>query len=608
MRDLHYTYTAPTGRLFFLNASGEIQENANDLIGTGKNINAILTDSELVDCMASLKKHFDDRAAADREAARIAREKREREKPAAPAPVPGNGGAKPHGHGSGKAVAASDNKVVGIISGNKITFEGLTLPEKKKLKTISAERQYSENYYSMTDRGNAQRIYDEYGSTLDYVHELGKFAHFDGVVHIVDESEKRIHEIYKETGERMVDEAFRIEGKDAREAALKWCRQSEFFKVFSSTIAHLQRMTAHSIHEYDVDDYEILCLNGALDLKEIKLTPSSPEQKHLKVVRAKYDPEAKAPRWEQFIEEVTSKDGTPRPELAHYLHKVLGYCLTADTSEKCIFFFYGGTGDNGKSTLITVIEYILGPYAQRISSTSLMKKKFGSNEIRNDLAKLIGSRFVAGSEVSKNNIFDDGIIRDLVGGDSITCRFLRQEFFTYEPKYKLFLYGNNKPRIDADDPAIRNKIKMIPFDFQPATVDKKLKKTLKAEADGIFNWLVEGLRMYRDEGLTDPEEIKEITKEYFDHNDFIARFIAENYEVVGIDEGNVSKISLYEAYTEWAMGEGVKKPLSKNAFGSRMIGKGFKDASVKKDGKTARVWLGLKGGKGESEEQLDVPF
>lgn len=520
-------------------------------------------------------------------------------------------GLKPAGKAAPTKAAPTDGKrIEGTLRGNKIIFNNLEIGSTKNLKTASAERQYKEVHYSFTDSGNAQRLFDRFGDVVDYIHELGKFAIFDGTVHTVDESGKVIHSLYKQIGEEMVKEAYSIEDRELRESALKWCRQSEFYKIYASTLAHLGKMTAHHLNEYDADDHKINCLNGVLNLKTFSLEPHTPEQKHLKVIRANYKPEAQAPRWQKFIEEITSKDGANRPDLAHYLHKVLGYSLLADTSEKCIFFFYGGTGDNGKSTLILIVEYLLGPYAQRISSGSLMKR-FQASDMRNDLAKLIGARFVAGSEVGKNQQFDDGLIRDLVGGDAITCRFLRQEFFTYIPVYKLFLYGNNKPRIDADDPAIRKKIKMIPFDFQPTTADKNLKKTLKAEADGIFAWMVDGLRKYYTEGLEEPEEISGMTKEYFDDNDFISRFLSEYYITVpGDDAAFIPKSELYEKYKTWSEGEGYKKPLSLIALARRIKDKNIKENIQKIDGKPVRVWCGLKeiNDAGRGKDDLYIEF
>src|SRR5260370_40650187 len=88
-----------------------------------------------------------------------------------------------------------------------------------------------------------------------------------------------------------------------------------------------------------------------------------------------YDPNAKAPRWKRFVSEVMGES----TELITYLQRVVGYCMTGDTSEQAFFVFYG-TGANGKSTFLEVIRAVLGNnYAQQMPVGTWLKRKEGGD-------------------------------------------------------------------------------------------------------------------------------------------------------------------------------------------------------------------------------------
>ena len=194
------------------------------------------------------------------------------------------------------------------------------------------------------------------------------------------------------------------------------------------------------------------------------------------------------PLWTKFLDRIT--DGNS--ELQSFLQRYCGYCCTSFTNEHVFAFAYG-TGANGKSTFINTIAKIFGDYA----TVADMSTFITSNNERHptDLAKLVGARLVVAQETQKGRRWDETKIKALTGGDKITARFMRQDFFDFTPTFKLFICGNHKkPRLTSVDEAIRRRLLLVPFTVQIplAERDKELPDKLKPEWPGILRWMIDG--------------------------------------------------------------------------------------------------------------------
>ncbi len=440
--------------------------------------------------------------------------------------------------------------------------------------------------YSRTDRGNAERIIDMFPGKLIFIPETGEFYAWDGKSWNSKNSGKSFLKMYDEMLECLLYEAINERHDKLKEEKFSWKLKSEWFSTMTSVKNHLRGMLSKNIQEMDTDDNLLNCQNGVLNLITLELLPHSPELYMTKIIRANFIPDKPADRWRKFIKDITMDN----PELADYLQRIMGYCLTGRTDEKAMFFCYGDTGNNGKSTLLNAAGYILNDYCMKIMSDSLMVKKNGSN-INNDLARLPGARFVIGSEISTGHRLNDGLLRDFVGnGDAITARFLHKEYFQFIPKFKLFMYGNTKPDIYSTDEAMRKKIEMIPFTYEAKNPDVTLKDVFAGEEmDGVFAWMVKGLEMYHARKLTNkPKCVIDETVGYFDENDFVHNFLSECCET---GEGLfVSKAEFYSSYADWSEETNSFK-LTKTKFGRAIKQKGFQDA--KRDSGKNHVWLGL---------------
>ena len=214
------------------------------------------------------------------------------------------------------------------------------------------------------------------------------------------------------------------------------------------------------------------------------------------------------PLWTKFLERVT--DGNA--ELQGFLQRYMGYCCTGFTTEHVFVFAYG-TGANGKSTFINTIARIFGDYATVADMSTFIASNVEHHPT--DLAKLRGARLVVAQETQKGRRWDETKIKALTGGDKITARFMRQDFFDFVPTFKLFICGNHKPRLASVDEAMRRRLLLVPFTVQipPAERDPRLAEKLKAEWPAILRWCIDGCLEWQRIGLAPPAIVLDATEE-----------------------------------------------------------------------------------------------
>lgn len=255
-------------------------------------------------------------------------------------------------------------------------------------------------------------------------------------------------------------------------------------------------------------------------------------------------PDGDCPMWVEFLELVTGGDAA----LVDYLQRLCGYCLTGSTKEQALFFLYG-PGGNGKSTFVNTIMGVMGDYAK----TAAVDTFSASNGDRHptDLANLQGARLVTATETAEGRRWDETRIKTLTGGDLVSARFMRQDFFTYRPNFKLLISGNHKPELKGVDEAWRRRMQLIPFTVRiPAA--KRIKgydEQLRAEWPGILMWMIEGARIWARDGLNPPTAVTEATAEYLESEDVLGGWIEEVIEFVPHD--NQVFLSREDLFGQW---------------------------------------------------------
>jgi putative DNA primase/helicase len=318
---------------------------------------------------------------------------------------------------------------------------------------------------------------------------------------------------------------------------------------------------------WDANPYLLGCPNAIVDLRTGLSRPGGPEDRVTMTTGIDFEPSAQAPRWNQFLGQVFEGD----LELIDWIQRAAGYSATGDTREQVWFLKYG-SGSNGKGVFDRAIANVLGDYATNTPFATLEAKTRPS--IPNDLAALLGRRFVTASESSEASRLNEARIKALTGGDPITARFLNHEFFTFKPMLKLWLSVNHLPRVEDLSYGFWRRVRLVPFQhvFRGQAADRNLDASLRAEVAGILAWVVRGAVAWERQGLEPiPLAVRAATTKYENDSDSLSEFIEERC-VVG-DTLTVAAGELYRAYDLWATDRGLRtkdERLSGTAFGRRM--------------------------------------
>ncbi len=321
----------------------------------------------------------------------------------------------------------------------------------------------------------------------------------------------------------------------------------------SSTIHGIERLARsaqeHATHpdDWDRDIWLLNTPGGVIDLK----TGSCREHNRADLMTRMTTATAKgsSPRWLRFLNDITDNDAL----LVAYLQKVAGYCLTGVTSEHALFFLHG-SGANGKSVFIHVLMSILGSYATNAPVETFMESRHEKHPT--DLANLQGARFVSSVETEQGKRWNESKLKTLTGGDKISARFMRQDFFEYTPQFKLVIAGNHKPTIRNVDEAMKRRLHLIPFTVKvpDKKKDPNLSEKLLQERDGILAWAVNGCLRWQQEGIQPPASVVKASQDYFDGEDALGQWLEERCEQKPHHRQEVSK--LFSDWQQWAENNG----------------------------------------------------
>lgn len=437
--------------------------------------------------------------------------------------------------------------------------------------TFPARKEGETKKFNLTEMGNAERLVARNGQNLRYCVEFEEWLIWDGKTWVEDKK-KQIERIAIRTFREMYVEAAHEENNDARNELLRWAKASEKSSVFINSIARAEAMLPISQEELNMDKFLLNCANGVVDLRTGELLPHDRKYMMTKNTHIPYDPNAKCPTWIAFLESIFRDGEDVKQDIIHFLQKAIGYTLTGDISEQVVFFLWG-TGRNGKSTFINTVKALLGDYAKQTNSNTFTAKMNDSG-INNDIARLHGSRFVSAVESEDGQRLSESLIKQLTGGEPITARFLRKEFFEFVPEFKIFFTTNHKPIIKGDDEGIWRRIRLVPFTYTipKEQVDKHLPEKLMNELPGILRWAVEGCLKWQKEGLGEPDEIKNATDEYKEEMDLLSNFL--NDCCVIHPSAQVKLGDLYKEYVDWCE-ENSELAMKKQKFSARLVLRGF---------------------------------
>lgn len=453
--------------------------------------------------------------------------------------------------------------------------------QKYEPETLCVENNDYLTFY--TDTWNAERFVEMYREDIKYCEGWKSWLIWDGKRWKFDKN-REVELMAKKTIRKLHDRVSSIEDDKARKTLLDHIRNSESRNKRSAMVdlARCEREIASITDDYDGinTDWLFNVNNGTIDLKTCKLKPYDRTDLITKMVDIEYNENATCPLWEEFLCKIFNND----QERIDFIQRGIGYTLTASSQEQCMFVAHG-TGANGKSTFISVINELLGEYAIQASTETFMVKKNANNGNANeDVAALRGSRFVSCVETEEGMRFAEVMLKSLTGGDQISARFLYQERFNFTFKGKLWMACNHKPQIRGTDEAIWRRIRLIPFDvtIPEEERDHDLLNKLKKELPGILAWAVRGCKNWQERGLNPPEAVMRATKDYKNEMDIVSNYLSEC--CILDSKCSVLSKSLYDDYVSWAE-ENKERIMTKKAFGMKLKEKGI-EKNISRSGLT----------------------
>jgi P4 family phage/plasmid primase-like protien len=366
----------------------------------------------------------------------------------------------------------------------------------------------------------------------------------------------------------------RTVGPQKGEKLVSWAKaegRSLKHKQTVTAVVDLARSNSESVatvDSFDVHPHLLGTPAGTIDLRTGQI--SKPRRSDMISKQCAIGPAGGQPEhWLRLLDVAFDGDKTT----IDFIRRALGYSLTGETRESKLFFCYG-TGANGKSSVLNLVFHVLADYARRAAASTFLSSNREAHPT--DLAGLQGARLVVASELPKGKTWDESTLKDLTGGDTLTARYMRGDFFDFKPVAKLWIAGNTQPSFRGVDEAMRRRLVLIPFTVTvpPEERDPKLPEKLITEAPQILNWMIQGAMDWYANGLHVPSSIKAASEEYLDDEDLVGQFLAD--ETAPDPGGFVTTTSLHERFSQWTARQGITSPWTVRTFQKAMLERGLR--------------------------------
>jgi len=450
------------------------------------------------------------------------------------------------------------------------------------------------NVFPLNEIGNGQRFVAHFGDDVRYSFREGCWYLWDGKRWKRDAA-GRIRELAKRIPDLISAEAAHVVEDKTRAEIYRWAGRTTTVRARenalrdASSIPDVQFDTAEERPDHA---YLLNCNNGTLDLRTGTLHPHMRGDGLTKLTPIDYYPNAKCPRWSEFLNFAMGGNA----ELVEFLRTIMGISLSG-VMIKHVFFVYGPK-DTGKTTFISVLQKLAGEYARVLEFSALtVRKHDDAGRPTPELARLHNARLVTCSETLEMRRFDEALLKRLSGGDTIAARRLHEDLFEFTPCFKIWVYGNDQPLLNADDPAVWRRVIVIPFQ-EAVPPDKRIENNAEVvqrfveELSGILTWAVEGVVRWFKGGckaLKIPAAFSRATDEYRDSMDILSDFLGTCCEMA--DGARVQKSVLFDAFQAWCAVGGITTKLTYYGFNAKVRKRpGIKEARDK----TARCWEGIR--------------
>jgi putative DNA primase/helicase len=432
--------------------------------------------------------------------------------------------------------------------------------------TIGKAIQSYDSRFRLTDLGNARRFARLIKEEVRYC--ISHWYIWDGK-RLEEDRRQKIYLLAYRVIKELIDEAKELKDDEQRKKRIGHAMKLESRSQLESMIKLTEHQPEIAIVPEDLDkNHEYFnCTNGIITPTG-EIIPHSFEHMITKLSPVDYNPTSEAPVWEKFLTDII-----PQENVLSYLQRAVGYSMTGLVTEQALFFLYG-KGKNGKSTFLNALKRVFGDYFTSLPVDLLMAKH--NDQHPTFLTDLRGARFVLASEPDEGRRFNEGLLKQITGGEPIKARRMRENSIEFESTAKLWIMGNHRPIIRGTDYAIWRRIHLIPFTvtITKEAQDKMLWSKLEGELEGILNWCVKGYLDWKRQGLNPPQEVIAATEEYRAEMDIIQDFL--NEETVEHKGMWTLHADMYARYAGTSKDKN-ERLLSSKAFAQKLREKGIKD-------------------------------
>lgn len=397
------------------------------------------------------------------------------------------------------------------------------------------------------------------------------------------EGEKLAQYSIQEHGRDLTKLARAEQDKDARkelERMAKRCQSESGVRAVLAMASSLPACNGDLI-QWDLSGTMLATPTGTIDIETSALCDARPKDYLTRCCATEYVPLAKAPRWEQFLEEVFEGDA----ELIQYVQWLAGLSITGLTRHH-VFAVCHGSGANGKSTFLNTLQRVLGrDLAHSLPADVILEQRFAPHP--EALAALDGKRMAIVEETPTNGRLNEARLKSLSAGDPQRARLMRQNSYEFVPVCTIWIGTNHLPRVADASPGFWRRMRAIPFSrqFSGKDCDPGLGEKLLAEAPGVLGWCVGGARRVIHEGEPGlPPRVAGAIEHYRSSEDSVQEFLDSECDRIAEGRAPVSKV--YERFLDFHGGDCE----TQREFGRRLESMGYE--RIKGTG-GSRCWRGL---------------
>lgn len=465
--------------------------------------------------------------------------------------------------------------------------------------TTPLEKNFATDDFSFDDLGNAERLIASFPDDhVMYVWEVDRWYIWDAnrKRYVIDPSGVWMRSRWGTIADEIGKLAMNARTEGEANALQRHARVSRMKPRVDAAITLARDFATVDESDLDFDPMMLGCANGVIDLRDGTLREQTPTDYITRRSPIMFNDKAKSSLFDSFLKRVV-----PDKDLRDFLQLAAGYSLTGSIEEHVFFYVYGRPA-SGKTTILEALKHIMGGYGITAETSTFMRQS-GRSGPTDDIARLAGARFVVTHEVEKDERLAASLVSHMVGGESITARFMYTKPFEFFPRFKLWIGANHLPKVvGGARSGIWRRVKILSFDEpipvaeRDPTLAGKLREPEAAAA--ILAWAVEGATRWHanranGQALTEPQIVTDAATEYQRESNHVMVF-AEQVITTAEKHDRVSASEMFAAYRQWCQQEGRDHTLTKNALGRDLRELGHVAVQARHDGKSQRCYIGIR--------------